>query len=1137
MRVAMTGYAGGLLLLVAMGLSACGGDGGSDFSGSFAGSGNPPTLPPDPGNDGDSVFLNVVPPGANGNSNVNVQGIAPLGEVRNFQDQLRLYEELAFSPENLKAAPCTPPQNTSEHAASDRSLVCSHFKHAGLTPDSVVSEHTLANPATGGSVKITRDGWGVPFVVADTRQDAMFGLGFASAQDRLFLHDALRHIGRGRLSEFLGPEASFFAFDVDIANAAGYSEAELTRMVERTQRIFGPLGEIMISDIDNMVAGINAYLASLQTVQGLTEVPLEYLSIGLPNLHFPPAPWTRNDIVASAILIQGIFAVGGGSEHLNLLQLQTSDPSFGAGATTIPRAACEIWRDLRHALDPDTPSTTQRSFATQSPVRVSESCPQSLPAGAAIWDPGSFQGRTTLRVTNTNLPVPIPQLPGPLAAAGISLAPLGDLLGTVGGLLGGGALSFGNALPLSSNEPQPRWLPRSLEQLLADAAPAAGARVPYRSAGAAVHTLVASLNPVGDAREHLCAAGICLPQAMSNFIGVRADQTTDRFPLVVMGPQTGYFLAQLLWEVAIISGGSNPGPLDFAGRGVVFGDLPYINIGRGLDYAWSATSGSSDIIDTRVSMMCNLDGSPAARSDANGDGFPDADGYIYNGKCRPFVRRLDSWNSSPTVASVASGGSPTLHRVERFVLRTHYGPVFATATVNGAPVAISQQRATFFGELDTAPPFALVSARRVDGFDRFRKLFNSVTGTFNWLYVDGADLGYFHSGLYPQRHPQAHPELPVWGDGRFEWAGMRNLGDTFFAQLPYQNTATPVAQGNPLDGFFEWSGFLPLNAHPQETNPPEGYLVSWNNNPAKDWYAADGSGSYGPIHRADILDARMAAFKASGRKHDIASMVEIMSDAAHTDLRGQEVIPHVLAILRQPGSPAPLTQAALEQIIALLDAWSQDGSLDWIQGGEGMGLGGYRRDRNRDGAYDHRAAVVLMDAWYPEMIARTLPQVAALENTPHGNLALQGRDNPPGATGSAYINGFFQIMDRVYSDALDRQFGSNRSVQRYRALRCAGANAGFAQCRSALLEALGAAVTRLGGVQNIANWDGTQLYTAANDTIPLVGGLLLPPEGQTVEAHDAIRHTAISAGSVPPMHWANRPTFQQVVQPKGRKPR
>src|SRR3546814_8269233 len=77
--------------------------------------------------------------------------------------------------------------------------------------------------------------------------------------------------------------------------------------------------------------------------------------------------------------------------------------------------------------------------------------------------------------------------------------------------------------------------------------------------------------------------------------------------MAVMGPQSGYYNQQLLWEAAVVSHGGTP--YEFAARGITTVNLPYIVIGHGLAFAWSPTSASSDFTDTRVSKMCNTDGS------------------------------------------------------------------------------------------------------------------------------------------------------------------------------------------------------------------------------------------------------------------------------------------------------------------------------------------------------------------------------------------------------------------------------------------------------------------------------------------------------------------------------------------------
>src|SRR3546814_18186970 len=97
-----------------------------------------------------------------------------------------------------------------------------------------------------------------------------------------------------------------------------------------------------------------------------------------------------------------------------------------------------------------------------------------------------------------------------------------------------------------------------------------------------------------------------------------------------------------------------------------------------------------------------------------------------------------------------------------------------------------------------------------------------MTRKFNWCYLGSKDLANIQSGLYPVRHADTNPDLPVWGDGRFDWAADADLPADFFTThggdaenggTPYPARTTPVAQGNALDGYFEWKGYLPLASH------------------------------------------------------------------------------------------------------------------------------------------------------------------------------------------------------------------------------------------------------------------------------------------------------------------------------------
>ncbi|MDX1803916.1 MAG: penicillin acylase family protein [Alcanivorax sp.] len=1029
-----------LALLTAGLLTACGGGGGG---GSTSTTSNTPT-----GNSGGTdtptnarrpatvsqpyanygTVLNILPPGQDDNGGIAnlTQDIPGLGDLINtlmndlvaqtglvpalttephFQDQLPLYDALSHSQPGL-----TDDQLTR------------FFKPAPLLgPDAGNWESQQTIQSGDYTVQIKRDAFGVPHIFGDSRADAMFGTGYATAADRLFLLDVLRRAGRGQLSKFLGP--ADFSFDRDIAEKAPYREADLTQQIAETVGRFGDDGAQVYQDATAYVAGLNKYVADAN--KGLLKVPLEYVALGVQL-----EPFRKEDVVAIATLIQGIFAGGGGDEQKNVMLLQALRKQTGSD-----QAACALWHDLREATDPDSTVTTAKSFATQSPPTLPDDlCPLSSQLasrfpGAVMFDADSYQhyealttepcgrpGQPSCPETTGNLPA----LPG-TGAVGSLVEQVVDMLG---GVL---SLSF---LDDHGQQLRSDWTSVQLafSRLWSDPEPTTHSTIPAPSSltpaqRQQVATRLASLEAgLAGIRGHF-------PTTMSNALLLTADHTASGKPLAVFGPQTGYFVPQLLMEMAVNGG-------DIHTRGMTFTGLPYVVIGRGPDFAWSATSGESDLSDVRVVRLCSI---PADQDKGAG-------GYLYKGGCKPFdvidQRWAARWNLAvPTDDPNSIGQNYAVHR--RAIRTAEYGPVIGYATVNGQPVALTRQRSTYFAELDTALPFLRVTRNEVHDVQSFYDVFNSTTGSFNWFYIDNQDIAYFHSGLYPQRSPGVDPELPSWGNGQ-----------------------------------FDWRGFIGQNAHPHESNPPRGYLASWNNRPARDWWAADANASFSPVHRNDMLEVRLRKLVKQGNVTR-ANLVEAMGNAAHVDLRGQEILPSALALLKT----APLT-GDQDSAVSLLSQW--------------VASGDQRRDRDQDGHYDDDPAVALMDAWYPKMIDSLLPQVTAIEDVNGQNLSLIQRDDRPGPIGSAYQSGYYGYLQRVLDQAL------GQSDHPYQSLRCADSDQPD-NCRAALADSLNQAIAELGGIANMSNW-------------------------QVDKSQEQIQHRAIGLSSVPGIDWQNRPTFQQVVQ-------
>ena len=161
-------------------------------------------------------------------------------------------------------------------------------------------------------VTIVRDrSRGIPHVTGTTRQGVMFGAGFAGAQDRLFVMDVFRHLGRGRLTPFAGGAPANRAFEQEFWRTAPYTEADLQKQYDDADERYGADGVKMQQDIQAWVDGVNHYIDTVGIAY-----PGEYVALGLD---WPTPRWKVTDVVATAAVVGGIFGTGGGHEVASAL--------------------------------------------------------------------------------------------------------------------------------------------------------------------------------------------------------------------------------------------------------------------------------------------------------------------------------------------------------------------------------------------------------------------------------------------------------------------------------------------------------------------------------------------------------------------------------------------------------------------------------------------------------------------------------------------------------------------------------------------------------------------------------------------------------------------------------------------------
>ncbi|MFJ7967006.1 penicillin acylase family protein [Streptomyces sp. NPDC096324] len=692
----------------------------------------------------------ILPPGENGNATLaqillnQIFGTQP----GHAEDQLGLYGNLPSGYSTLTDA-----------------KINDFFNDASFGVASGQVESTT-KPGGRTDVTIVRDKkTGVPHITGTTRYGTEYGAGWAAGQDRLWLMDVFRHVGRGQLTSFAGGAPSNQGLEQEFWRSAPYTEADLQAQIDSATSKAGARGTQALADANAYIDGINAYIDASDSGRYF---PGEYVLTGhkdsITNAgtidHFK-----LTDLVALASVIGSLFGSGGGGEVNNAISLLAAQSKYGVTEGT------KAWESFRERNDPEAALT----------VHGGESFPYAS-------KPDSAQGQ---------------------------------------------------ALPDAGSVTQ--------EPLVYDRTGSAGtASATGVSATAATTSLTSA------------------KRGMSNALVVSGKHTASGHPIAVFGPQTGYFAPQLLMLQEIQGPGISARGASFAGLSM------YVELGRGQDYSWSATTSGQDIIDTYAVELCQDDYH-----------------YLYHGTCTAMdkVERTNSWK--PTTADGTAAGS---YRMQ--VYRTKYGPVEYRATVGGKKVAYTTLRTSYLHEADSIIGFQMLNdPDYVKSPATFQSAVQNINYTFNWFYADSAHTAYYNSGDNPVRASGVDAEFPVWAQSAYEWQNWD----------PATNTAS----------------YTPASAHPNSVD--QDYYISWNNKQAKDYTTA--SWGDGSVHRGDLLEDRVSKLVAAGGVTRSA-LVKAMADAALADLRAEDVLPGLLEVVNS----SPVTDSTAAAAVSKLSAWVAAGA-------------------------------------------------------------------------------------------------------------------------------------------------------------------------------------------------------------------
>lgn len=248
----------------------------------------------DPADHCQGQCADILPPGENGNATLaEILGNKVFGtRPAHASDQLGPYDALNGGYRSLT-------DDTLKDFFNDASF--------GVPEDQVGS---VTRPRD--DVTITRDKkTGVPHIKGTTRYGTEYGAGYAAGQDRLWLMDLFRHIGRGELTSFAGGALANQGLEQEFWPKAPYTEQDLQDQVDAIRKNNGARGEQAMADAQAYVDGINAYRE--QAKKG-RYFPGEYVLTGHVDAITNKgeiAPFKLTDLIALASVVGGLFGNGG----------------------------------------------------------------------------------------------------------------------------------------------------------------------------------------------------------------------------------------------------------------------------------------------------------------------------------------------------------------------------------------------------------------------------------------------------------------------------------------------------------------------------------------------------------------------------------------------------------------------------------------------------------------------------------------------------------------------------------------------------------------------------------------------------------------------------------------------------------
>ncbi|MFN4766570.1 MAG: penicillin acylase family protein [Ignavibacteria bacterium] len=158
------------------------------------------------------------------------------------------------------------------------------FSLSLVTKTSIDKGEQLHSELVKDSVKVYRNKFSIPHIIAKNEHDAFIAMGYVHAQDRLWQMDIARRAGKGRLSEVFGEKA-----------LASDKFMRIMNLSEIADRLYASSSKTTKQILEAYSSGINLFLT-----ENADKLPFEFGA-----LSYSPEPWTPSD----CLIIMRLMAI------------------------------------------------------------------------------------------------------------------------------------------------------------------------------------------------------------------------------------------------------------------------------------------------------------------------------------------------------------------------------------------------------------------------------------------------------------------------------------------------------------------------------------------------------------------------------------------------------------------------------------------------------------------------------------------------------------------------------------------------------------------------------------------------------------------------------------------------------------